>query len=384
MKGTSHRYRVHRMSETDLHLPNLTIRRFRGIQDLSIERLGRVTLIAGKNGVGKTTVLDAVRAYASRGQHAVLASILGSREELASSADEDGDESVGPDWEALFFGRTKSPENQDSHIIIGPTGSSSFLRIEATPLTESEAARWGWSFPVPLSDKDGWMLRITFEGKEQATPVTSYRSVRNSLEFSEQSELPPAIQCESLGPNVLDNNQIARLWDKVALTDDESRALEALRLVFGTTIERTAMIGDVQSLNSRLGRRAVVRLAGQERPVPLRSLGDGAVRLFGVALALANSQGGFLLIDEAENGIHYSLQRDFWRMVLLTAQANNVQVFATTHSWDCMAGFAQAAVDAEGVEGALVRLEKDGENTRAVTYPEEELLAAADHGIEVR
>ena len=64
----------------------------------------------------------------------------------------------------------------------------------------------------------------------------------------------------------------------------------------------------------------------------LRSLGDGAVRLFGVALALANSQGGFLLIDEAENGIHHTIQRDFWRMVLLTAQENNVQVFATTHS----------------------------------------------------
>ena len=79
--------------------------------------------------------------------------------------------------------------------------------------------------------------------------------------------------------------------------------------------------------------------------MPLRSLGDGAVRLFGVALALANSQGGFLLIDEAENGIHHTIQRDFWRMVLLTAQANNVQVFATTHSWDCVVGFAQAAVE---------------------------------------
>ena len=372
------------MSGNDLHLPNLTIRRFRGIQDVSITGLGRVTLIAGKNGVGKTTVLDAVRVYASRGQHAVLASLLGSREELALSADEDGDELVAPDWEALFFGRTKSPENQDSFIVIGPTGSSSSLRIEATPATEREAVKWGMSFPGHLTHKDGWMLRITFGGKEQATPFFSYRGVRNSLEFSEQSELPPAIRCESLGPNVLDNNHIARLWDKVALTDDESRALEALRLVFGTTIERTAVIGDVQSLNSRLGRRAVVKMAGQERPVPLRSLGDGAVRLFGVALALANSQGGFLLIDEAENGIHYSLQRDFWRMVLLTAQANNVQVFATTHSWDCMAGFAQAAVDAEGVEGALVRLESDGENMRAVEYSERQLQVAAEQGIEVR
>ena len=64
------------MSENDLHLPNLTIRRFRGIQDLLITGLGRVTLIAGKNGVGKTTVLDAVRTYAARGHYAVLASIL--------------------------------------------------------------------------------------------------------------------------------------------------------------------------------------------------------------------------------------------------------------------------------------------------------------------
>ena len=367
---------------TDLHLPNLTIRRFRGIQDLSIERLGRVTLIAGKNGVGKTTVLDAVHTYAARGQHAVLASILGSREEFASSADEDGDEVVGPDWEALFFGRSKSPENQDNHIIIGPTGSSSFLRIEATLATEREAAEWGMSFPRHLPSKDGWVLRITFEGKEQATPLSSIRSVRSFVEFSEQSELPPAIWCESLGPNVLGNAVIARLWDKVALTDDENHAVEALKLVFGETIERAAVIGDERG--SRYGRRAVVRIAGQERPVPLRSLGDGAVRLFGVALALANSQGGFLLIDEAENGIHHSLQRDFWRMVLLTAEANNVQVFATTHSWDCVAGFAQAAVAAEDVEGALVRLERDGGNIRAVTYPEHELHAAADHGIEVR
>ena len=57
------------MSGNDLHLPNLTIRRFRGIQDVSITGLGRVTLIAGKNGVGKTTVLDAVRAYAARGKY---------------------------------------------------------------------------------------------------------------------------------------------------------------------------------------------------------------------------------------------------------------------------------------------------------------------------
>ncbi|MCY4438345.1 MAG: AAA family ATPase [Chloroflexi bacterium] len=367
------------MSGNDLHLPNLTIRRFRGIQDLSIERLGCVTLIAGKNGVGKTTVLDAVRTYAARGQHAVLLSILGSREELTSSAVEDGDKSVGPDWEALFYGRHILP---DKGIVIGPTGTSRYLRVEATPVAGAKAAKWQNDIRAILLGNDGWMFRITYSDDGQAASRSSLRKVSSSLEFSEETELPPVIPCESLGPNALGNMDIARMWDKVALTDDENRSVEALQLVYGDTVERAAVIGDESK--SRFGRRAVVRIAGQERPVPLRSLGDGAVRLFGVALALANSQGGFLLIDEAENGIHHTIQRDFWRMVLLTAQESNVQVFATTHSWDCVAGFAQAAVAAEGVEGALVRLENDGEGIRAVEYSERQLRVAAEQGIEVR
>ena len=128
----------------------------------------------------------------------------------------------------------------------------------------------------------------------------------------------------------------------------------------------------------------VVRLEGHRHPVPLKSLGDGAMRLLGVALALANSRDGFLLIDEAENGIHHTLQRDFWRMVLQTAEDNNVQVLATTHGWDCVRGFAQAAAELDAIEGVLVRLERNGNRTRVVEYPEDELIVAARDGIEVR
>ena len=104
--------------------------------------------------------------------------------------------------------------------------------------------------------------------------------------------------------------------------------------------------------------------------------------MFGIALALANSQDGFLVIDEAENGIHHSVQRDFWKMVIRTAHENNVQVLATTHGWDCVAGFAQAATKLG--EGALVRLETNGDGIRAVEYSEEDLRVAAEQGIEVR
>ena len=62
--------------DQSLHLPSLVIKNFRGIDELTIPRLGRVTLLAGKNGVGKTTVLDAVRVWADRGLTGVLDAVL--------------------------------------------------------------------------------------------------------------------------------------------------------------------------------------------------------------------------------------------------------------------------------------------------------------------
>ena len=67
-----------------------------------------------------------------------------------------------------------------------------------------------------------------------------------------------------------------------------------------------------------------------------------------------------------------------------TALKNDVQVFAATHSWDCVRGFAQAVMELEGADGTLVRLERHGDNTRAVEYSEDELRVAAEQGIEVR
>jgi AAA15 family ATPase/GTPase len=46
----------------DLILNSLEIRRFRCFRELRIERLGRVNLIVGKNHVGKSALLEALRA----------------------------------------------------------------------------------------------------------------------------------------------------------------------------------------------------------------------------------------------------------------------------------------------------------------------------------
>ena len=367
-------------SQTDLHLPDLSVKGFRGIKDLTISRLGRVTLFAGKNGVGKTTLLDAVRMYAARGSYAVLSDILQNREELTAIVDEDDDEESAPNWEAFFYGRRTSPE---ACISIGPLRKDQHLNIGISPLSDKEAMRLKRYSPDHLLGDEIQSLQVEFKGAKKKIPIISSMAGRRyrSL-WDDESESPSEIRCESLGPGLLSNARLARSWDKVALTDDETRSVQVLNLIYGDKVDRVAVIGDER--RSRYGRRVVVKVAGQERPVPLKSLGDGAVRLFGVALALANSKGGFLLIDEVENGIHHSIQPDFWKMVLKTAHTNNVQVLATTHGWDCVVGFARAATDADEVEGTLVRLEQDGEKIRAIEYSEDDLNIAAEQGIEVR
>ena len=196
--------------------------------------------------------------------------------------------------------------------------------------------------------------------------------------------MPPPVTCEQLGPDTIESSELSRYWDNVALEPDEGKAIRALNLIYGEDVERITMIGDDKRSRRIGGRRFMVKLKSLKHRTSLKSLGGGALRLCGVALALANSRNGFLLIDEAENGIHHTVQRDYWRMVLQTAHENKVQVFATTHSWDCVRGFAQAAVEDENIEGVLVRLEKENDRLRAVRYSERKLRIAAEQGIEVR
>ena len=375
------------MTDTNgLHLPDLTIQGFRGIDKLSIPRLGRVTLLAGRNSVGKTTVLDAVQVYAARGRYEALVGLLHSRSESTVVNTDNGQLAIRPDWETIFNGRAISP---DSYISIGPADIEEQLIIQPTRLNHKEA-----KFVRNTKLIRPMHIDLAGETRTHALEVR-YANTRRiflldiSLSYPNSDEPPPEIRTQYLGPAPPTNNDLADLWDGVALTDHEERAVDALGLIFGTNVNRVAVVGDNLMGDSVLflghrGRRMVARLKGHKQPVPLASLGDGALRLFGVAIALANSRNGFMLIDEAENGIHHSIQRDYWRMVLQTAHENNVQVLATTHSWDCVTGFAQAATELEDVEGVLVRLSRSNGDLRAIEYPEEELATAAEQGIEVR
>ena len=375
--------------DPSLHLPSISIHGFRGLDKLSIQRLGRVTLIAGHNGVGKTTLLDAVRIFAARGSYPALLDVLERREELIVDVNEDGDKISGPDLEALFFGRHPS---LDHRISIGPIQAPrldikvGFALLQADLFSFNRAWDEGpQGFDV---DADEALLRVEFNSALQEEiplralwdPYRFPRRLRSGLRRDSTEQIAD-VQCISLGPGLPNDYELEGFWDRVALTDDESHAVKSLQVIDGADVERIAFVG---ASRGRSSRHAIAKLKGEFHPVPLKSLGDGAVRLLGVALALASVRGGFLLIDEAENGIHHSIQRAFWRMVMQTALVNDVQVLATTHGWDCVVGFAEAAAELDDVEGVLVRLERQGSEVRAVEYTEDDLTAAAKYGIEVR
>ena len=377
---------------SSLHLPSLEIAGFRGLGSLSIPRLGRVTLLAGINGAGKTTVLEAVRLFGSRGRPRVLWEILTGREELATGLDEDLDPIIFPDLSALFHERG-GVQAETIQIAGGNEGGD--LRLGAsTPAdwTEEQQKRLA-DLPV---DTGIQALRVSFGDWSEIVPWFFAGTTRGLPPYTrryipgmrrrlfDESGWPDAIECESMGPGRPDNEHLARLWDDVALTEDEDFLVRALGLLPGNEIDRVTVVGSEGSPRLRRGRRVVVRSRSHARRVPLKRLGDGATRLFGAALALAKGRNGILLMDEAENGLHHTVHEDFWRMVLQAAHDGDVQVLATTHSWDCIAGFARAAADLADIDGVLVRLEPEDGGCRTVFYSEDELKIAADRRIEVR
>ena len=286
-------------------------------------------------------------------------------------------------WESLFFGRQI---RKGYRIVIGPKNARNQLNLCVREPTEKEIDQFIGR--TGESREDGpWML--TRENEEEPglnfplepVPSRSFRASR--LSRLKDNEISAAINFCSVGPGLLTNYGLQALWSSLALTDAETYAVEALNLIAEpqSQIERIATVGGRRYLPSRV----IVRRSGDEGPVPLKSLGDGAVRLLGITASLVNSRNGLLFIDEVENGIHHSIQDRFWELILKTAKVHNVQVLATTHGWDALAAFARALERSGDVNGALVRLERDTDNgLYAVEYSERDLQIAAEQGIEVR
>ncbi len=124
---------------------------------------------------------------------------------------------------------------------------------------------------------------------------------------------------------------------------------------------------------------------GAPELIPVNLLGGGTTKFLTVALAMLDFQNGCVLIDEIENGLDYSSQRKLWDAIFSWAQKLNVQVFASTHSMECIQAFSDGAeAGLFGADAKLFRIERKEDKFRAVEYTREVLAASLDSNWEVR
>ncbi|HUE00657.1 MAG TPA: ATP-binding protein, partial [Bryobacteraceae bacterium] len=121
----------------------------------------------------------------------------------------------------------------------------------------------------------------------------------------------------------------------------------------------------------------------EEQPIPIGSMGDGMWRMLAMAIAITQCRGGVLLVDEIDTGLHYTVMSQMWRLIFNAAKELDVQVFATTHSYDCVYSLAQICVDPDPTNSVTVQRIEAGKSM-SVPYDQEEITVAAQREIEVR
>ena len=374
-----------------LPFPDLSIKGYRAFKSLEVPKLGRVTLITGRNNTGKSSILEALHLHTHNATLNVIYGILSSREEyvrwIAERERSADNESVFHP-SALFHGFPRLPEDFEP-IVISTSGTTRpmnlTLRIGLYVEEEDEDGDPTWvELEGAPSEEHEYEIRLVTETEERKRSYGFETLRRNALagripRSADRVRMP----CIPVSPYIGENTyKLGHLWDRIALTDYEKNIVEALQIV-DPSISAVSMVGGVSDEATSEGRTAIVRSKNLPRPVPLRSFGDGVNRMFAIALALVNAREGILLIDEFENGLHHTVQVDVWRMIFKLARDLNVQVFATSHSGDAVKAFQRAAAESPE-EGVLLRLARRGEKIYPVVFAEDELEIITRDKIEVR
>lgn len=107
-------------------------------------------------------------------------------------------------------------------------------------------------------------------------------------------------------------------------------------------------------------------------------------RLLALSLALASAAEGFLLIDEIDTGLHWSIMEDMWNLVVDAARTASIQVFATTHSLDCIVGLAGLLKKRPDLSDAVSIQKIERQLDHSVSFGTDDIVTATDLSIELR
>jgi hypothetical protein len=354
---------------------SFTIKNFRCFRELTLAPLERINLIAGRNNSGKTALLEAIYLFCNPNDCSLPLDINKDR------GIEEGGKDLGGVAAWLFHDHSPSKA------------------FELSSRDEKGAKR---SLQVHLTD--GPNAREILSERERAEITTHAPFLLNltpCLVLGYQKDEEEWVH--SLGGRSLPGS--------AGMTSISARAAEPIPCCF-LAVSRNAAASDVEQFGSleaakrqgeilpalqilepRLQRLSLVPFAGKPvihgdiglpRLVPLPLMGEGMRRVLSIVLAIANASGGVVLIDEIENGLHYSVMVQVWQAIAKAARRANVQVFATTHSWECIR-YAHEAFEEDTIyDLRLHRLDRIDDSTSAMTHNREMIESALYNAVEMR
>ena len=347
----------------------IRIQNFRCFEDFTIEHLERINLIAGKNNIGKTALLEAIWFH-----HGSPNPDLGFRLNQFRGISEV--RIVQPLLE-LF----RNLED-DIQIELSSRNSGGKSRYDRIYLREPSRL----TLPSKEELEEGKPSSVSAEsiGKEVVIEYTDeFGKSGQSVAFFTKDQV--VFERARIAKRATARFLMARRGvgseDVEGFGDLEVKGLKKeiiklLRLVEPRLRDLTVVV--------RAGNPTIWGDIGIRTLLPIQLMGDGLCRWLLLAQAVPRSPGGLVLIDEIENGLHHTAMVDIWRSLSVLARKYDVQIFATTHSAECIRSAHQAFAEDAQYDFRLHRLEKVGETVKDVSYDKETLDAAIESGLEFR
>ena len=235
---------------------------------------------------------------------------------------------------------------------------------------------------IPTSETKTFLntLKMLFE-VESNQQKSTYES---SIIVNQQG----LISNRKLAEGYLEKNSVAFLSSDLAAGNPANDLVElAKRRLKDAVTERLKHFDSRINTLEILNNVAYVGLEGIDQLLAVNMQGDGLRRYLNIVAASANPMNNILLIDEIENGLHYSAYKKLWEAIFALATSTNKQVFVTTHSKETLYYLNEMLQEAPEYKPdmrlyTLERTIKKGMQAYMYTY--EGLSEACNNDVELR
>jgi len=363
-------------------IKSLRIEHFRNLKQVEINDLGRINILLGKNNSGKTVIQEALFLLAPPADP--LAALRNLNLQRGYDIDVDS-----PDfWDSFFYNWDITRDIVLKVTVEGDFPFTKELKIKAIQkqtdsaigeISESNRQTIGLHLILVKKESGG---EVKFERLEMK--LEHYNMISSSLSYNNlpgywskdpsKHAFPIAFLVVKVAARTNQEAQRFSRLDTVGRYDEILAAMQIIeprlkRLIVAATRWGNVLYGDL----------------GTGHLIPISLMGEGTTRILSIVLALLNCKGGIVMIDEAESGLHYSVLVALWKMIAETARRLDVQIFAATHSYECIQAIHEA-IEALGYTDDLkaYRFDRIGETTRVVDYTAEMLATGFEMGLEMR